>query len=85
MVDFPYGCGHRCSVMDSQIHSHRINYMVTLLATDHTYYHCLDYCCDYTLLCVCFLSPPWFDVPLRFLYVEQKKTQITANKPRGLN
>jgi len=27
--------------------------MITLLATGHTYYHHLGYCCDYTLLCVC--------------------------------
>jgi hypothetical protein len=31
--------------------------MVTLLATGHTYYYRLDYCCAYTILFVCFLSP----------------------------
>lgn len=49
--------------------------MVTLLATVHTYYHHLDYCCDYTLLCVCvFFLPLGSMCHYGFLYVEQKMT-----------
>jgi len=53
--------------------------MVTLLATGHTYDYRLDYCCAYTLLCVCvfFLPLGWM---CHMVFIGRTKKDINRCK-----